>query len=49
LGGQDEQEVSADRVGVTQYTLSAEQQKGVLKRSTTTRKVNDVDWDSIAL
>jgi len=39
----------ADRVGVTQYTLSAEQQKGLLRSSTATRTVNDADWNSIAL
>ena len=47
--GQDEHEVLADRVGITQYTLSAKHQERVLRSRAATRTMNVVDWDIIAL
>ena len=41
--GQDEHKVLAGRVGVTQYTLSAEQQERLLSSSAATRTGNGVD------
>ena len=41
----------AGRVGVTQYTLSVEQQERVLRSSAATRTtiIGGVDWDIIVL
>ena len=49
MRGQDEHEVLPGRVGVTQYTWSAEQQERVLRSSAATRTLNCVNWDIIAL
>ena len=44
LWGQDEHEVLGARVGLTQYTFSAEQREKVLRRSVAARAMNGVDW-----
>lgn len=49
LLGQDEHEALPGRVGMTQYTLSAEQQERLLRSSAAIRTMDGLDWDIIAL
>jgi len=41
--------VFASRVGVTQYTLLAQQLERALRSSAATRTISGVDWDIIVL